>query len=368
MGKLSKKKYYLQPLGLLRGCSRTDDNFKRLAGSEIYFSTLRIISRDDNKNIAATTIPVNKLNEYLAKLPADHVQEIITLLKNIEKTRPPMKINEKWEFNWIKPVIQGVLNMTPDSFSDGGEYNDLENSILRAQQMINDGASIIDIGGESTRPGAEKISIAQEISRVLPVIVALKENNIPLSIDSRNGDVMKAACVAGAHIINDVSALMHDIQSAHIVKQSNLPVILMHAKGDPETMQINPVYDSAVLDIFDYLQERIEFCEKQNISSDKIIVDPGIGFGKSLKHNLQILNGFSLFHGLGVPLLVGVSRKSFIGKISHEITPAKRVYGSIAAAQICLEQGAQIIRVHDVAPTKQALSVWNATIDQINIF
>ena len=293
---------------------------------------------------------------------------IKAILQNIKQIRPPLQMNDSWKFDWQKPLIQGVLNMTPDSFSDGGEFNDLEKSILHARQMINAGASIIDIGGESTRPNAEKISTPLEISRVLPVIVALQEDQIPISIDSRHGDVMKAAIVAGAKIINDISALSHDQSSVDVVAQSGLAVVLMHAQGDPQTMQENPQYDNVVLDIYDYLQSRIEFCLSRGITKDKIIIDPGIGFGKSVDHNLQILNALSLFHGLGVPLLIGVSRKSFIGKITDQDIPATRIQGSIAAAQICIDQGAQIIRVHDVEETQQALSVWQAIVEKVDFF
>jgi dihydropteroate synthase len=329
-------KYYLQPLGFLRGCCGSDENFIRLAGTDLYFSALKIISRTDRKKISQEIVAIDKLPSYLKKLSSHHAQMIKAILQNIKQIRPPLQMNDSWKFDWQKPLIQGVLNMTPDSFSDGGEFNDLEKSILHARQMINAGASIIDIGGESTRPNAEKISTPLEISRVLPVIVALQEDQIPSSVD--------------------------------VVAQSGLAVVLMHAQGDPQTMQENPQYDNVVLDIYDYLQSRIEFCLSRGITKDKIIIDPGIGFGKSVDHNLQILNALSLFHGLGVPLLIGVSRKSFIGKITDQDIPATRIQGSIAAAQICIDQGAQIIRVHDVEETQQALSVWQAIVEKVDFF
>lgn len=350
---------YVQPLALTRGLTVSGDKFKRLAGGNTYFSAIKIISRDNN-NFEEEIINVDQIEDYLKSQSAEKSQKIRDILVQIERERPPLKLKDGHVINWNKPVIQGVLNVTPDSFSDGGEFEDSEKSVVHAKYMIGAGADIIDIGGETTKPGAAPVSIEDEKERVLPVIEKLADLDIPISIDSRNSGVMLDAVKSGAHIINDVSALEHDPQSINTLKELEVPVILMHAQGSPENMQDNPHYDNVVLDIYDYLKSRIEYCLSAGIVKNNIIVDPGIGFGKTLDHNLQLLANISLFHGLGVPLLIGVSRKSFIGKVTAEEIASKRVPGSIAAAQVCLDQGVQIVRVHDVEEASQAISIWNA--------
>ena len=353
------EKFYVQPLGLLRGFTHCDPSFKNLAGGDIYFSVVKIIRRSP-QNIIEDIVPVCDLKGFLdAKEPSVRA-EVISLIKNIESPRHSLSLKNGLVIDWKKPIIQGVLNVTPDSFSDGGENADLEQAILHARQMMDAGADIIDIGGETTKPGAKPVSIADEKSRVLPAIERIAPLNIPLSIDSRNAGVMKSAILAGAHIINDVSALSHDPLSLEVVKDENVPVVLMHSQGSPDTMQDNPVYEHVLLDIYDYLESRINLCIEAGIEKNKIIVDPGIGFGKTVEHNLAIINGLAIFHGLGVPLLLGTSRKSFIGTIAGEGVAAKRVPGSIASMLLCLEQGAQIARVHDVEQSKQAISIWSA--------
>ena len=355
-GVLTKRTIYAQPLGLLRGSAFNDGVFRNIAGGDIYFSALKIIRRDQ-KEIIEQIISVSELDDFLARQP-DHIrQELETLVANITRARETIDLRSAPSLDPGSPLIQGVLNVTPDSFSDGGVYIDPEKSIAHALHMIGAGADIIDIGGESTKPGALPVSIEVEKERVIPVIKALSEKNIPISIDSRNADVMKEAICAGADIINDVSALSHDPDSIKIAKETKVPVILMHALGPPETMQNNPVYENVLLDIYDYLESRINFCIEAGIPRNRIIVDPGIGFGKTIDHNLQIISNLALFHGLGVPVLVGVSRKSFIGKITGESMAENRLAGSLAAAMVCLEQGAQIIRVHDVMQTRQVVAV-----------
>ncbi|MCP5381277.1 MAG: dihydropteroate synthase [Kordiimonadaceae bacterium] len=346
----------MQPLGLLRGSAFNDGVFKNLAGGNIYFSALKIIRREKNE-ITEQIIPLSTLDGYLEK-QSDYIrQELEKLLKKITKTRETIDLISAPPLDPSNPLIQGILNITPDSFSDGGAFIDPEKSIAHAIHMIGAGADIIDIGGESTKPGAKPVTNELEKERVLPVIKALSEKNIPISIDSRNADVMKDAISAGANIINDVSALSHDPDSIKIAKETKVPVILMHALGTPETMQENPVYENVLLDIYDYLESRINFCIQAGIHRNRIIIDPGIGFGKTVDHNLQIISNLALFHGLGVPILVGVSRKSFIGKIIGESKTENRLAGSLAAAMVCLEQGAQIIRVHDVTQTRQAIAI-----------
>jgi len=260
------------------------------------------------------------------------------------------------------PRIMGVLNITPDSFSDGGSDASAEAAVARGLKLIEDGADFLDIGGESTRPGAKPVSLAEEQDRVLPVIEGLKAAGItaPISIDTRNAVTAQAAFEAGAQLFNDVSALSHDPDSLAFAAESGATVCLMHASGDLRTMQDDPTYKNVLIDIFAYLEGRIEVCLEAGISRDKIIVDPGIGFGKTLQHNVTILSGLSAFQGMGVPVLIGASRKGFIGKLSGEAIAVNRAPGSIAAALVAAGQGAQIIRAHDVAETRQALTVWTA--------
>ena len=357
--KINTDKIYVQPLGLVRGPIHCDRVFKNLTGGNIYFAAVRIISRT-KQGLEEKIVSIVDLDNFFKKKSTTVAEKIKTILNNIESPRGALMLNNGSVIGWKKPVIQGVLNVTPDSFSDGGQYSDIELARPHAHEMISAGADIIDIGGETTKPGAQSVSIKSEKDRVLPVIKNLATLNFPLSIDSRNAEVMNDAIQNGAHIINDVSALGHDLRSIGVVKREDVPIILMHAQGVPEIMQNNPQYSHILLDIYDYLESRIKMCIDAGIDKNKIIADPGIGFGKTVDHNLEILNGLSIFHGLGVPLLVGTSRKSFIGKITGEKVAENRVSGSIAAMLLCLEQGVQIVRVHDVEQATQAISVWNA--------
>lgn len=260
-----------------------------------------------------------------------------------------------------RPRIMGVVNVTPDSFSDGGRLGSAQAAIDHGLRLAEVGAEILDIGGESTRPGSEAVPEDEELRRVMPVIEGLKARTEALiSIDTRKSGVMRRAAAAGADIINDVSALSYDPDSMAIAAESGLPVVLMHARGDPKTMQDAPHYDDVQLDVFDYLAGRIAACEAAGIPRERLIADPGIGFGKTVAHNLQLMAGLSLFHALGVPVLLGASRKKFIGALTGEEVAANRLAGSIAAALAGAAEGCQIVRVHDVAETRQALTVWQA--------
>jgi dihydropteroate synthase len=256
-----------------------------------------------------------------------------------------------------RPLIMGIVNVTPDSFSDGGKFFDAETAIAHAMQLEAEGADILDVGGESTRPGALPVGVEEEERRVVPVIEVLARRvRIPISIDTRNAAVMAAAAKAGARLINDVTALAHDPDSLATAARLALPVALMHSRGDPRTMQDDPRYEDVVLDVYDALEQRIDACERAGIPRERLIVDPGIGFGKTLAHNLALLGSLSIFHGLGCAVLLGASRKSFISKLTG--VPANdRLPGSLAAALLAAEQGANIIRVHDVAATRQALAI-----------
>ena len=259
-----------------------------------------------------------------------------------------------------RPLILGVVNVTPDSFSDGGNTPDAERAIAHARALARDGADILDIGGESTRPGAEPVSLDEELERVIPVIEALVGQGLCVSVDTRHAPVMAAAIAAGATIINDVSALQGDSQSLGVVASSNASVVLMHMRGAPQDMQDGPVYGDVVSEVRDYLSDRITACLDAGIAMTRIAIDPGIGFGKTLEHNLVLLRNLDAFSSLGCPLVLGVSRKSFIGHLSGQDVAARRLAGSLAAGLSGVARGAAILRVHDVAETRQALDVWQA--------
>ena len=257
-----------------------------------------------------------------------------------------------------RPRVMGVVNVTPDSFSDGGHYLAPEAAIAHGLQLEAEGADILDVGGESTRPGSDPVSLDEECRRVLPVVEALaKRAQATVSIDTRNAEVMRRAADAGARLINDVSALSHDPKSLEVAAQRGLPVVLMHAQGDPRTMQRNPTYSDVVLDVYDALESRIETCANAGIPRERVVVDPGIGFGKTLAHNLALLGSLTIFQTLGCAVMLGVSRKSFIAKLTGAAS-GQRLPGSLAGALLGAAQGVHILRVHDVAATRQALAVW----------
>nr|WP_174818993.1 dihydropteroate synthase [Ruegeria atlantica] len=260
-----------------------------------------------------------------------------------------------------RPQIMGILNATPDSFSDGGVHNSVEAAVSAAKQMVAHDAGILDIGGESTRPGAAFVPEDEEIARTKPLIEAIRaETQALISIDTRKASVAKAAWNAGAGLINDVSGFTFDPQLAPFCAEVGAPVCVMHMQGDPATMQDDPQYDDVLLDVYDFLEAQIEKLERLGVNRNRIVADPGIGFGKTLEHNLTLLQNLSLFHGLGCPILLGVSRKGLIGEIGREPRKDARAPGSIAVALAGLSQGVQIVRVHDVAETVQALRLWAA--------
>ena len=261
-----------------------------------------------------------------------------------------------------RPLVMGILNVTPDSFSDGGAAFAPDAALTRAREMVAAGADILDIGGESTRPGAADVAVPEEISRTAPLVAAIRADGIttPISIDTRKARVAEAALAAGANIVNDVSALTYDPDLATVTAAAGAPVCLMHAQGTPQTMQADPRYDDVLIDVYDGLARRMDFAVARGIDPAQIITDPGIGFGKTMAHNLTLLQGLSLFHSLGAPILLGASRKRFIGTLSGVEDADKRMPGSIAVALMAAGQGAQIVRVHDVAETVQALALWRA--------
>lgn len=263
------------------------------------------------------------------------------------------------EFDFTRTYVAGILNVTPDSFSDGGRFIGVENAVRHALEMESDGADIIDIGGESTRPGAEPLSAEDELSRVLPVISEIRrQSNIPISIDTYKSAIAEAAIDAGANLINDTSGLKFDRAMASTAAKLGVPVIVMHIKGEPRSMQTNPTYDDLIAEIKAYLSESISIAENAGIGRQNIIVDPGIGFGKTFPHNFSILRHLSEFAELGQPIMVGASRKRFLGSLSGT-DPDDRLEESIAAAVIAAANGANFLRVHDVRQTVRALRVWD---------
>jgi dihydropteroate synthase len=254
----------------------------------------------------------------------------------------------------------GILNITPDSFSDGGDVADPTVAIGTGIAMRDAGAAILDVGGESTRPGSDPVSIEEELRRVIPVICGLAAAGGIVSVDTRHAAVMRAAIDAGTRIVNDVTALTGDRESLAVVAGSSVSVVLMHMQGEPGTMQDNPQYADAAVDVFDYLKKRVDACERAGIARGNVAVDPGIGFGKTLDHNLRILSQLDLYRDFGCPLLIGLSRKSFIGKLGQGEPPKARLPGSLAAALSAFRQGVRLFRVHDVAETVQAFRVWQA--------
>ena len=259
-----------------------------------------------------------------------------------------------------QPRIAGIINVTPDSFSDGGQHFDTAAAIAHGLKLVEEGADLLDIGGESTRPGAVEVPLPEEIARVVPVIAELaRRTSVPIAVDTSKPEVMRAAVAAGAAFINDVFALRRD-GALDAAAELKVPVCLMHMQGEPRTMQQDPSYGDVVSDVRRFLAERIFACEMSGIDKRRIVVDPGFGFGKTLEHNLTLLRALDQFAALGVPLLVGLSRKAMIGRLTGHETPADRAAGSAAAALIAVQKGAAIVRVHDVAATRDALAVWAA--------
>ncbi|MEK9709601.1 MAG: dihydropteroate synthase [Alphaproteobacteria bacterium] len=320
-----------------------------LAGGWIRAQQFDVVTRDEDGQHLITRMSEDAIIDH-----ADDRNKAAAVLENLYKPRADFAGLEM-----AKPHLMGVINTTPDSFSDGGAHLAPATAIASGMSMWQAGASVIDIGGESTRPGAAPITRNQELARVLPPITGLARQNIRLSIDTRHAEVMTRACAAGAAIINDVEALRRD-GALVAAAASGAPVIIMHMQGQPETMQDEPHYEFAPVDIYQFLEERIDAAVAAGIAKSHIAVDPGFGFGKTVAHNLQILNWLSLFHGLGVPILFGASRKSTIAKLSKDEPVDQRLAGSLALAMAAYRQGAQLLRVHDVGETAQALAVEQA--------
>jgi len=316
---------------------RTEDALP-LAGGWCWFDTVERIDRGASPRL----IPARDLPEDVAA--------------HLTAPRPPLA-----GMTMDSPRLMGILNVTPDSFSDGGQHFDFATALAHARAMTGAGADILDVGGESTRPGAAPVPLDDEIARTAPVIAAIRaELPVPISIDTRKTPVADEAVRAGANLVNDVSGFTFDGSLAPFASEHALPVCIMHAQGTPETMQRDPRYDDVLLDVYDWLGSRVEALTALGIPRGRIAVDPGIGFGKTRAHNIRLLQGLSLFHGLGCPVLLGASRKRFIGDLTGTPVAADRVPGSLSVAVMAAQQGVQIQRVHDVAETRAALAMWDA--------
>ena len=346
----------IRPTGFVDSPFGHDGKVARLAGGLNWFAMVELIGVEGNRRVSTELVPVEEIENRFSE---DFERQWQTLTS----PRPPLQLGER-TVRLDQPQVMGIVNATPDSFSDGGQFADAAGAAAAGADMAATGAAIIDVGGESTRPGAQAVWEGDEIERVAPVIRQLTAGGAAVSADSRKSDVMTAALEAGARMINDVSALTYDDRSAGVIAAAGVPVVLMHHKGDPEVMQDDPRYDDVLVEIYCWLEERIAAAEAAGIARDKILVDPGFGFGKNVAHNLELMNGLALFHSLGCPLVVGASRKRTIGALSGEAPADKRLGGSIAFALKAVEQGAQILRVHDVPETVQALRIWRGLRDQ----
>lgn len=356
---------YLRPIWFADSPFGLEGRVARLGNGLLWFQGYELIAMRGRERVAKVAVPVERLDDCLATLPDVLAERAKMLAAAISAQRPPMALGER-TIRFDAPQVMGILNMTPDSFSDGGQYRDDPQAAADAGfAMVAAGAALVDVGGESTRPRAEKIWEGDEIARVVPVIERMAAAGVPMSIDTRKAAVMEAALAAGARVINDVSALQHDPRSMDVAARAGCPVILMHAPSSGDDPHVGPAggYADPVTDVFDALEARIDACVAAGIERGKIMVDPGLGFGKSLADNLALVNRLAMLAGLGVPLLFAGSRKRMIGALSNEAAAADRLGGSLALAVKAADFGAQMVRVHDVPETVQALHVWRGLRD-----
>lgn len=353
---------YLRPTSFVDAPFGLDGQVARLAGGLTWFSAVEIIVQEGVRRVRQELVPIERIGDARGGLDGPLRDRFDTLWSALTAPRAPWTLGAR-TLRFDQPAVMAILNVTPDSFSDGGRFADPAPAIAAAADMAAAGVAIIDVGGESTRPGAETVWEGDEIARVAPVLDGLRGAGLLASIDTRKAGVMRAALDRGAAIVNDVSALTWDDRALATVAAAGCPVVLMHHQGDPQTMQRDPRYDDVLLDVFDWLEARVAAAVAAGVARERIAVDPGIGFGKTLAHNLALLNGLSLFHGLGCPVLLGASRKRFIGALSGEAPAEARLGGSVAVATAALAQGVQLLRVHDVAETVQAMRVWRGLRD-----
>ncbi len=356
---------YARATGFIDAPFGFDGQFARLAGGMQFFSQWHIIAVEGGVRCGEWLIPIDRIDAALATVSDAQATTLRTAMTRATSPRAALQLGERI-VRLDQPQVMGILNMTPDSFSGGSAHlDDPAGAAALAIDLSAAGAAIIDIGGESTRPSATTVWEEDEKKRVLPVLERLRTSGVAISIDTRKAAVMESAIAAGAHLINDVSALLFDDRALSVVLDSNCPVVLMHYPGKPDNPHIGDGYSDPLIEVYDWLSDRIDAVVAAGCPRERIIADPGIGFGKtSVADNLAIINGLSLFHGLGVPILLGASRKRLIGALAGEAPADQRLAGSLALALKGAEQGVQLLRVHDVRETVQALKVWRGLRDK----
>jgi dihydropteroate synthase len=358
----SDAKIYLRPIHFIESPQLHDGLTARLAGGMIWFSAAELITKHESK-IERKIIAVADWQAAIAAMPEPVAARVSLLYKRLITPRTSLQLGER-VVRLDQPQVMGILNITPDSFSDGGKYaDDASAAASAAIAQAAQGAAIIDIGGESTRPKAPVVWEGDEIKRVSPVIRQIAPSGTAISIDTRKAAVMEDALANGAHMINDVSALLYDDRALQVAASAGVPVVLMHAPGQGSDPHKGEGYSDVVTEVFDWLEARVDAVEAAGIARDKIMIDPGIGFGKSLSDNLAIINNLAIYHATGCAILFGASRKRMIGALSYEADVGERLGGSLFLAMKAVEQGAQILRVHDVAETVQAIRVWRGLRD-----
>lgn len=345
---------YLKPAGLER--TRLSAALA-LAGGALAFSQCELLWRTVARpgEVKRCRASVDALEAWARGEGAAIGRWFDGALRRLTQSRPGFGV-----LFFERPLLMGVLNVTPDSFSDGGAFLDPDTAIAHGRRMAEAGADIVDVGGESTRPRSDGTSVEDELARAVPVVSALARAGIFVSIDTRRARVMAAALDAGAGLVNDVSALTADVDSPALIAARDTPVVLMHMRGEPATMHLATDYAHAPLDVYDELAARLDACADAGIAAERIVLDPGLGFAKTSAQNAQVMADLALYHGLGCALMVGASRKGLVSAVKRGSTPRERLPASLAAALLALDQGVQVLRVHDVAETAQALAVWRA--------
>ncbi|WP_188237059.1 dihydropteroate synthase [Sphingopyxis sp. LK2115] len=352
---------YCRPTCFIDRPHELDEGALRIADTMVWFAAWQVSLRD-NDVVKSAVVPVAELDGWIAAMP-DRLGEAAKAQRaGVTRPRGTLQLGER-TIRLGEPQLMGILNVTPDSFSDGGKHIDAAAAIDAGFAMGAAGAAIIDVGGESTRPGAPLVWEGDEIQRIEGVVSALAKGGVAVSIDTRKAAVMEAALAAGASIVNDISALRYDDRAIEVVVQAGCPVVLMHAPSATSDPHQGGTYAHALFDVYDMLAERLAACKAAGVDPAKIIVDPGIGFGKGVGDNLTLVNGLALFHTLGCPILFGASRKRLIGALDNEAAADQRLGGTVALHYHAAAQGAQLLRVHDIAENRQALRMWRGLRD-----
>ena len=352
---------YLRPTCFVDRPHELDDDCLRIADTMVWFAAWHVSLRD-NGAVKSAVVPVSDLDGWIAAMPGRLADAATAQRAGVTRPRGNLQLGER-TIRMNEPQLMGILNVTPDSFSDGGKHVDAAAAADAGFAMGAAGAAIIDVGGESTRPGAPLIWEGDEIARIEGVVAALSKGGVAVSVDTRKAAVMEAALAAGAHIVNDISALRYDDRAMEVVVRAGCPVVLMHAPSAKSDPHEGGTYANVLFDVYDMLAERVAACVAAGIDRAKIIVDPGLGFGKGVGDNLALVNGLALFHTLGCPILFGASRKRMIGALDNEAPADQRLGGTVALHYQAAAQGAQLLRVHDIAENRQALRVWRGLRD-----